>query len=237
MSKQNRTDYRQQQNQRHNTNQPESPKMPDDESTDTVVQSKQDTEVTGSPVENTNQVTNASERGMSPVFTHSDEAGFFPVASKEPEPEPVKQKQASKPFKEKNVVAIEQQLVSYIENVTPSKSNTPAMLGQWQKSLFQLLTTVLNHQDPAVFRKEWTTVLNVANKNRDSVFHENYIFRAPQHWGLSDQEGTLFRRILSVILETAKPDNRAGLSNRVLLERATEGMNDVAKNNFLNYYA
>lgn len=139
--------------------------------------------------------------------------------------------------KESNVVAIEQQLISYVEEVKPSKALSPVTIGQWQKSLYQLLISVLSNQDPAVFRREWNTILNVANKNREGVFHENYIFRAPQHWGLSDQEATLFRRILSVILETANPENRQGLTNRVLLERATQGMTEVAKNNFLNFYA
>lgn len=139
--------------------------------------------------------------------------------------------------KESNVVAIEQQLISYVEEVKPSKALSPVTIGQWQKSLYQLLISVLSNQDPAVFRREWNTVLNVANKNREGVFHENYIFRAPQHWGLSDQEAALFRRILSVILESAKPENRQGLASRVQLERVTQGMTEVAKNNFLNFYA
>lgn len=159
-----------------------------------------------------------------------------PVA--QPQPAPAQAKPQSKNLnKESNVVAIEQQLISYVEEVKPSKALSPATIGQWQKSLYQLLISVLGNQDPAVFRREWNTVLNVANKNREGVFHENYIFRAPQHWGLSDQEATLFRRILSVILETANPENRQGLTNRVLLERATQGMTEVAKNNFLNFYA
>lgn len=159
-----------------------------------------------------------------------------PVA--QPQPAPAQAKPQSKNLnKESNVVAIEQQLISYVEEVKPSKALSPVTIGQWQKSLYQLLISVLSNQDPAVFRREWNTVLNVANKNREGVFHENYIFRAPQHWGLSDQEATLFRRILSVILETANPENRQGLTNRVLLERATQGMTEVAKNNFLNFYA
>lgn len=159
-----------------------------------------------------------------------------PVA--QPQSAPAQAKPQSKNLnKESNVVAIEQQLISYVEEVKPSKALSPVTIGQWQKSLYQLLISVLGNQDPAVFRREWNTVLNVANKNREGVFHENYIFRAPQHWGLSDQEATLFRRILSVILETANPENRQGLTNRVLLERATQGMTEVAKNNFLNFYA
>lgn len=159
-----------------------------------------------------------------------------PVA--QPQPAPAQPKpQSNNLNKESNVVAIEQQLISYVEEVKPSKALSPVTIGQWQKSLYQLLISVLSNQDPAVFRREWNTVLNVANKNREGVFHENYIFRAPQHWGLSDQEATLFRRILSVILETANPENRQGLTNRVLLERATQGMTEVAKNNFLNFYA
>lgn len=156
----------------------------------------------------------------------------------QPQSAPAQAKPQSKNLnKESNVVAIEQQLISYVEEVKPSKALSPVTIGQWQKSLYQLLISVLSNQDPAVFRREWNTVLNVANKNREGVFHENYIFRAPQHWGLSDQEATLFRRILSVILETANPENRQGLTNRVLLERATQGMTEVAKNNFLNFYA
>lgn len=159
-----------------------------------------------------------------------------PVA--QPQTAPAQAKPQSKNLnKESNVVAIEQQLISYVEEVKPSKALSPVTIGQWQKSLYQLLISVLSNQDPAVFRREWNTILNVANKNREGVFHENYIFRAPQHWGLSDQEATLFRRILSVILETANPENRQGLTNRVLLERATQGMTEVAKNNFLNFYA
>lgn len=145
--------------------------------------------------------------------------------------------QAAAPATVQNVLKIEQQLVNYIHAMAPSTVLDPAVGGQWQKSLFSLFRTILNNEDQAEFRREWNTVLNVFNKNKEGVFHENYIFRFPQHWGISDTEATLFRRLITVIIQTAEPEKRANYGSSVRLDIVAEGLNEVSKNNLLNFYA
>lgn len=136
-----------------------------------------------------------------------------------------------------NVLKIEQQLVNYMHAMAPSVVQDPVVGGQWQKSLFVLLRTILSNEDQTVFRREWSTVLNVFNQNKEGVFHENYVFRFPQHWGISDTEATLFRRLITVIIQTALPDNRANFGSNVRLDTVAEGLNEVGKNNLVNFYA
>lgn len=136
-----------------------------------------------------------------------------------------------------NSLKIEQQLVSYIENMRPKAALEPVVGGQWQASLFGLLKTVLNNTNQEDFRHEWNTVLNVARQHREAVFHENYILRFPQHWNMSDSEATLFRRLIAVILETAEPKNRGNFGSNVRMDMVVEGLNETQKNNLLNFYA
>lgn len=158
-----------------------------------------------------------------------------PEAAKQVAPQ--KQNQSHKSHKEHNVVTIEQQLVTYLEVMEPGAIQEPATLGQWQKSLYQLLLKVLENKDPAAFRREWNTILNVANKNRQKAFHENYVFRAPAHWNLSDSEANLFRRLLSVVIDSCNPDTRQAFAKQVMLDRVTVGMSETAINNLLNFYS
>lgn len=144
---------------------------------------------------------------------------------------------AKAPVKFQKADKIAQQLGDYMYTMNPKKAMDPVLGGQWQKTLFILLRGILANQDQTTFRQEWTTVLNVFNENKEGVFHENYIFRFPQHWNLSTSEVTLFRRLVTVIIQTADPEERTGYSSKARLDLVTEGMTEVAKNNFLNYYA
>ena len=157
-----------------------------------------------------------------------------PEAKKAPAAAPVAQAQATS---SQNVTKVEQQLVSYMDGMTPFIALDPKVGGQYQNFLFNTLRTVLNNQDQDQFRREWITILNVFNKNKEGVFHENYIMRFPQHWNLSDSEGALFRRLIAVIIQTANPDNRASFGSNVRLDTVVEGLNATQKNNFLNFYA
>lgn len=141
------------------------------------------------------------------------------------------------PVNTQNVTRIEQQLVSYIESMQPSLALDPKVGGQWQASLFNLIRTVLNNSDQEQFRREWNTILNVANREKDGVFHENYIMRFPQNWKLSDAEAALFRRLITVINMSADPQNRFNFGSTVRLDTVVQGLNETQTNNFLNFYS
>jgi hypothetical protein len=143
--------------------------------------------------------------------------------------------QSSQPLASKAALMIQKQIQNYIEAMSVKAPN-PVQGGQWQKTLYLLLKQVLSEADPGKFREEWNAILNVAQANAESVFHENYIFRFPQHWNLSDSEGTVFRRLITLIKMTSDPQNRFQQNNAIHLERATAGLTETQKNNILNFY-
>lgn len=132
---------------------------------------------------------------------------------------------------------IEKQLSGYIEAMAPSVSLDPAIGGQWQNSLFNLVRTTLNKENPEDFRREWNTILNIFHKNREGVFHENYVMRFGAFWNLSASECAQFRRIIAVIKQTSDPDERANFSSVARMDALTEGFSETAKNNLSNFYA
>ncbi len=193
-----------------------------------------------SATETSGESTTQAPLGIDPSAPVVEVALQFKPKEQEPAPavkQAVKQASAPAPSSSQNVTKIEQQLVSYMDGMTPSIALDPKVGGQYQNFLFNMLRTVLNNSDQDQFRREWMTILNVFNKNKEGVFHENYIMRFPQHWNLSDSEGALFRRLIAVIIQTAAPDNRASFGSNVRLDTVVEGLNAVQKNNFLNFYA
>ena len=134
-------------------------------------------------------------------------------------------------------VKVAQQLISYIESMTPGNGMTDEAGGVWQRSLFNLLRTVLANTNPEQFRKEWLTILQMVDENRDGVFHENYVMRFPFHWNLSDNEAAVFRRLVSVVLESSSPKKRQAFAKNTNLETVIQGLSEVQKNNLLSFYS
>lgn len=136
----------------------------------------------------------------------------------------------------KPVYKVEFELNNYAEAMKPSNPIDPEEGGRWQYSLFAAIKSILSSKSQEDFMKEWNTLLNYFNKNKDGIFNENFIFRFPETWPGSANEYTLSRRILYTIIQTADPKTRRKAIAEINLALVTEGMTEDQKNKFLAFY-
>lgn len=133
-------------------------------------------------------------------------------------------------------IMIEQQVQSYVDAMKPGVMN-PAEGGAWQKSFFSLLKTILSVENPEEFRLQWSTLLNMVHANAEACFHDNYVYRFPEHWNMSDSEMSLFRRLIFILKLTADPQTRFQQSNQINFDRVTFTLTEVQKNNLISFYS
>lgn len=155
------------------------------------------------------------------------------TAAKEPEETATVQ-----PVKEgfKPVFKIELELTSYAEAMDKSKAIDPEEGGRWQYSLFTTIRNTLNNKSQEEFNKEWNTMLLFFNKNKASIFNENFMFRFPEQWPGSANEFTIFRRIVYTIIQTADPKARKKAIAEINLDMVTTGLTEAQRSNLLNFY-
>ncbi len=155
------------------------------------------------------------------------------TAAKEPE-ETVTIQPAKEGFKP--VFKIELELTSYAEAMDKAKAIDPEEGGRWQYSLFTTIRNTLNNKSQEEFNKEWNTMLLFFNKNKASIFNENFMFRFPEQWPGSANEFTIFRRIVYTIIQTADPKARKKAIAEINLDMVTTGLTEAQRSNLLNFY-
>lgn len=134
------------------------------------------------------------------------------------------------------VYKVELELSQYAEAMDKQKVINPEEGGRWQYSLFTNIRAVLNANTQEDFNKEWNTILNFFNKNKDGVFNERFIFRFPEYWPGSAIEFVTFRRLVFVILETANVQTRKKKISDINLELVTENLTEAQKTRLVNFY-
>lgn len=136
----------------------------------------------------------------------------------------------------KPVFKIELELTSYAEAMDKNKAIDPEEGGRWQYSLFTTIRNTLNNKSQEEFNKEWNTMLLFFNKNKASIFNENFMFRFPEQWPGSANEFTTFRRIVYTIIQTADPKARKKAIAEINLDMVTSGLTEAQRSNLLNFY-
>lgn len=134
------------------------------------------------------------------------------------------------------VFKVELDLNNYAEAMDKSKAINPEEGGRWQYHLFTTIKSILNASDQETFNKEWNTVLNFFNKNKDGIFNESFIFRFPQNWPGSPQEFTMHRRVIYTLIQTANPKTRAKSLQDINMSMVTEGMTQTQRNHLNAFY-
>ena len=134
------------------------------------------------------------------------------------------------------VYKVELELSQYAEAMDKQKVVNPEEGGRWQYSLFNTIKSILNVPDQETFNKEWNTVLNYFNKNKDGIFNESFIFRFPQNWPGSPQEFTMHRRIVYTLIQTANPKTRNKAIAEINMSMVTEGMTEKQRNHLNAFY-
>lgn len=165
-----------------------------------------------------------------------------PVAPTSPSPvveekkEQLKQEtqQSDKGFKP--VYKVELDLTSYAEAMDRSKSIVPEEGGKWQYSLFNTIKSVFAAKSQEEFNAEFNTILNFFNKNKEGIFNEKFIYRFPEHWSGSENEFTLHRRLVYLIIQTADPKGRKKALENINLEVVATGLTEDQKQKLFNFY-
>lgn len=134
------------------------------------------------------------------------------------------------------VYKVELELSQYAEAMSKQKVINLEEGGRWQYSLFTNIRAVLNVSTQEKFNKEWSTILNFFNKNKDGIFNERFIFRFPEYWPGSAIEFVTFRRLVFVILETANAQTRKKKIADINLELVTENLTEAQKTRLVNFY-
>lgn len=131
---------------------------------------------------------------------------------------------------------IELELISYNEAMKRGKAIVPQEGGKWQYSLFNTIKSVFSAKTQEEFNAEFNTILNFFNKNKDGIFNEKFIFRFPQHWPGSDNEYSLARRLIYLIIQTADPSKRKKALDSINLESVTNGLTEDQKQKLFSFY-
>lgn len=134
------------------------------------------------------------------------------------------------------VYKVELELTQYAEHMDRTKTIDPVEGGKWQYSLFTLVKSILNADNQEVFNKEWATLLNFFNKNKEGIFNDNFIFRFPEQWPGSATEFTQFRRLIYTAIHTADPKTRKKNLAEIAIETVAEGMNQNQRNKLISFY-
>lgn len=206
------------------------------ETTENTSTETQEENQTSQGTEQTSEETSTSNQDVSLVEETNKTQVVHQVSTPSPE-----KKVSSQPSTQKTegftpVFKIELDLNNYAEAMDKTKAINPEEGGRWQYSLFNTIKSILNAADQETFNKEWTTLLNYFNKNKDGIFNENFIFRFPQNWPGSPQEFTMHRRIVYTLIQTANPKTRNKTIADINMAMVTEGMTQAQRNHLNAFY-
>ena len=186
--------------------------------------------------EHTTQDTSVSNQSVDLVEENKETQVVHQVSTPSPDKKVSHQSSTQKPEGFTPVFKIELDLNNYAEAMDKTKAINPEEGGRWQYSLFNTIKSILNAPDQETFNKEWNTVLNYFNKNKDGIFNENFIFRFPQNWPGSPQEFTMHRRIVYTLIQTANPKTRNKTIADINMSMVTEGMTEKQRNHLNAFY-
>lgn len=137
----------------------------------------------------------------------------------------------------KAVKSVRTQLVTYHEVMNPTKPISEQAGGKAQFTLYKLIRSILSEDDQAAFKEKWTEVLSYFLEFEKELFNENYIYRFPNTFPGSDLDISIWRRLMWILIATANPATRRKNMNKIILEKALEGLSVKERENLIGYYA
>ena len=139
----------------------------------------------------------------------------------------------SNPTEIRQMKSIIDQLTSYADAVNPKKAITEVSGAQWQKHLYDVMISILNEPDPAVFRVKWTTLLKFFHDNKTNLFNPSYAYRFINKWTGSNSEYENFRKLMWVAMTTSDVTSKQVKINMDKLD----GLTPDQKNRLVSFYA
>lgn len=108
--------------------------------------------------------------------------------------------------------------------------------GRWQYTLLELLRGVIEKEQPEGFGRVWSAVLMFFHRSKGTLFSELHILRMGDNWPGSENDFTVYRRLIHVITETANPETRQEAAMRINMAMATTYLSETGRNRLISYY-
>ena len=108
--------------------------------------------------------------------------------------------------------------------------------GRWQYTLLELLRGVIEKEQPEGFDRVWGAVLMFFHRSKGTLFSELHILRMGDNWPGSENDFTVYRRLIHVITETANPETRQEAAMRINMAMATTHLSETGRNRLISYY-
>ena len=108
--------------------------------------------------------------------------------------------------------------------------------GRWQYTLLELLRGVIEKEQPEGFDRVWGAVLMFFHRSKGTLFSELHILRMGDSWPGSENDFTVYRRLIHVITETASPETRQEAAKRINMAMATSHLSETGRNRLISYY-
>lgn len=108
--------------------------------------------------------------------------------------------------------------------------------GRWQHTLLELLRGVIEKEQPEGFERVWGAVLMFFHRTKGTLFSELHILRMGDNWPGSENDFTVYRRLIHVITETANPETRQEAAKRINMAMATTYLSETGRNRLISYY-
>ena len=130
------------------------------------------------------------------------------------------------------MLPVQTELLTLSQALNPNKP----VDGRWQYTLLDLIRSSIEKEQPEGFDKVWNAILMFFHRSKGTVFSELHILRMGDNWPGSDNDFSLYRRLIHVITETAAPETRRQVVKRINLSLATTHLSETGRNRLISYY-
>lgn len=130
------------------------------------------------------------------------------------------------------MLSVQTDLLNLSQALTPNKP----VEGRWQYSLLELIRSSIEKEQPEGFDRVWNAILMFFHRSKGTLFSELHILRMGDNWPGSENDFSLYRRMIHVITETADPETRYQAAKRINLALATTHLNEAGRNRLISYY-
>lgn len=191
-------------------------------------ETKETTSVTES--QQTEEVVKTLVESSSPAVV-TPTATTTPIAIKSLAPQPQQTNTMTQPAAKLHPAQTE------LMNMGLALSMSKPVEGRWQYNLFQFLKNIIEKETGENFDRSWNAVLMHFQRSQNTLFSETHILRMGDNWPGSENDFSLYRRLIHVIVETCTPEKRQAVASRIDMNRALVGLSEEGRNRLISYYA
>ncbi len=128
-------------------------------------------------------------------------------------------------------------LDTYVDVMAPGKPMNSETGARYQYTFWKAVQTVIESSPEGEFKRLWSILLAYAEKHKNGVFGDRYLFRFADQWHQSESELTAFQRAMNLVRLTSDPEQRAKGLKQVDLQRSLEEtFTEQGRSRLLNFY-